>query len=185
MKSWSDVGDHGVEVLPLNAAPSRTRWRSGIFHSLTPFVRHWPKTSSTCVSSMTPGHVAAPLVHDLDERRQDRARTRSRAMRSAPVAAPCRCASRLDARAPLRARGRTTAAPVPCRPPPDAGRPRPVALHLAALPELLEIERVRVGDLTRVERHDDVLLAGPRVIRPVRRSGPAPPRRRARRTCGA
>ena len=29
-------------------------FRSGIFQALTPFVAHWWKTSSTCVSSITP-----------------------------------------------------------------------------------------------------------------------------------
>ena len=42
----------------------------------------------------------------------------------------------------------------------------------AALPELAEREGVCVRDLARLDRHDDVLLARPGVVGPVRRAGP-------------
>ena len=54
MKSCSDSGVHRVDGLPENGAAVSTVFSSGIFQALTPFVAHWWKTSSTCVSSMTP-----------------------------------------------------------------------------------------------------------------------------------
>ena len=43
-----------VVGLPENGAAVSTVFSSGIFQALTPFVAHWWKTSSTCVSSITP-----------------------------------------------------------------------------------------------------------------------------------
>ena len=46
------------------------------------------------------------------------------------------------------------------------------ALDVATTPQLFEREPVRVRDLGRVDRDDDVLLPRPRVVRPVRRAAP-------------
>ena len=54
MKSCNELGVHCVETFPLNSPSSSTLRRSGIFQALTPFVCHCEKTSSTCVSSITP-----------------------------------------------------------------------------------------------------------------------------------
>ena len=91
--------------------------------------------------------------------------------RSGSVPAPCRGTSRSGARAPRRARGRTRRGRAPRRDPRVADRPcRCPRRH--RVPELLERERVPVGDLRRLEGDDDVLLTRPRVVRPVRRAAP-------------
>ena len=54
MKSCVDSGVHGVVGFPENGACARIWSSSGIFQALTPFVAHWWKTSSICVSSITP-----------------------------------------------------------------------------------------------------------------------------------
>ena len=66
------------------------------------------------------------------------------------------------------------------------GRPLAAARLQAPLrPELLEVPRVRQGDIGRRDAHDHVLLARERVVRPVRGAGPHVRAVAHRRTCGA
>ena len=114
--------------------------------------------------------VAALLVHDLDERAEDRPRCEHRRGDPNPL---LRLPDVL--RDPVRERLAVLGAK------PGAHLH---AVHLQrtwvaagmrdlpALPELLEREREGVGDLGRAHGHDDVLLPCPGVVRPVRRPGP-------------
>ena len=111
------------------------------------------------------------LLHDLDERGQDRAgrehgRRDADPSRALPrcfairceSASPCSGVNHARTRAPSTSAGRGSTSPVPSTSP--------------RVPELLERERVRVRDLRRLDRDDDVLLPRPRVVRPVRRARP-------------
>ena len=155
--------------------------RSGIFHSLTPFVSHCPKTWSTCVSSTTPATGARPSFTTSTRVPRIGRMSTGDAIRTRSV--PSRCASRSGATAPPRARGRTTRRSARRRATPAAGRRRP-SPQLPAVPELPEGERVRVRDLGRAGEGNNVLL--PRPQSSVQFVGPS---RRLRchepRTCGA
>ena len=73
------------------------------------------------------------------------------ARRCGCVAGPCRCASRSGARAPRRTRGRTTDARSRRRRRPGAAATWPVVSTVAAPPELLEVEPVRVRERLGLE----------------------------------
>ncbi len=124
MKSCVEDGDHGIDVFPLNCAPSITRRRSGIFHSLTPFVFHWMKTWSTCVSSTTPAMLHRPSFTTSTSVARigpevstgDAMRTRERALpmcfaTRCESASPCSGQNHARTRAPPTSSGRGSTSP--------------------------------------------------------------------------
>ena len=146
MKSCTDSGVQGIDSLPLQGAPSSTLWRSGIFHSLTPFVRHWPKDLVDLGVVDDAGEVGALLLHDLDQRAEDRAGRQHGGRDSDPLlrlAEVLRDAMRQRLAMLRREPGAHASAA-------DVGRARvdlARALDDPGVPELPERERVRVGDL--------------------------------------
>jgi hypothetical protein len=147
MKSLTDSGVHGVEVFPANCAPSSTACKSGIFHALTPFVRHWWNTSSTCVSSTIPStaqrrsRTTSTSVARIgpEVSTGEAMRTRSRAF---PTCLAIRCASAAPysgqnharTRAPSTSTGRGSTRPEPSTSPlfQSCSKARPYAYAISS-----------------------------------------------------
>ena len=173
MKSCSDSGVQRVEGFPENGAEVRIVFRSGIFQALTPFVAHWWKTSSTCVSSITPAMSQrfSFTTSTSVARIGPEVRT-GEAIRMRLRGAAEELRHPVGERVPvLRREPRSDLDPRVEDHGPGLHAPR--VLDPAALPQLVQVERERVGQRRRAQDpHDHVLLAGPRVVGPVRRARP-------------
>ncbi len=93
-------------------------------------------------------------------------------MRSGRDAAPCRSPSRSDARAVSPRPGQNQARTLVSATSIGRGVDLAAVPDVPTRPELLEVDAVACRELGRLHGEDHVLLARPRVDRPVRRAGP-------------
>ena len=186
MKSWTVAGPHGVECLPENGSSDERLGEQ----------RDLPGRDAVGRPLAVDG-VGLRLVDHARRCRRRRGRRARRACASTGADVITGEAIRTRRRAPAIARAIACERSVPwpgvnqarpVQPPPrstDAGLDPPRALDVAALPQLLEVGGEGRREGRGLERDDHVLLARPRVGGPVGRAGPARPRRRGPRTCGA